>query len=356
MTDRPDSASIEEEAAAAFFQPLQGEWTRGDQDVLETRLKMDPAYAAAYRRVQKAWEALDTHAESPQLLARRQEAIAYARQVSGRRWLENSRYVRTRWRAAAAMGGITIALAAAWQLSPFGYHPGSYRTGIGEQRIIELDDHSRVELDAASALRVRYSGDARIVELKQGQAQFSVARDPTRPFKVQVGDRTIVALGTVFTVDYTSRELHIAMIEGRVAVAAHSALPSPAVLRQSGLKASASAQETAPEDLIELAAGEELRVRQGGRPTVTPRADLEAATAWREGRVIFRAASLAEAVQRLNRYSRTQIEIADDALATQRISGVFEAGDAQGFVRDIQRYLPVVADSVHSGRIRLRTR
>ena len=60
--------------------------------------------------------------------------------------------------------------------------------------------------------------DARIIELKQGQAQFSVAKDPTRPFKVLVGDRTIVALGTVFTVDFTDRKIHVAMVEGRVAV------------------------------------------------------------------------------------------------------------------------------------------
>lgn len=366
-----EPVSIEDEAAAAYFQPMQGEWTQRDQDALEARLSADPAYAAAYRRVEKVWAALGTHAESPQLLARRQEAIAYARKVSGRRWLRTSPYTRGPWRAAAAVAGVALAVAAAWQVSPYGYRPGQYHTGIGEQRIVELEDHSRIELDAATSLRVHYSADARIIDLKQGQAQFSVAEDPVRPFRVKVGDRTIIALGTVFTVEFTGQKIHVAMMEGRVAVVADSSpnrsspdlrlrspttgeghpKPSPLIpLKQ--LEREEVAQKEG--ETIELSAGEELRVGRDGRTTLIPKADIEVATAWREHKVIFRTEPLGEAVQRLNRYSRVQIEIADDSLANQEISGVFDVGDTQGFVRDIQRYLPVTADSTDFGRIKLR--
>ena len=105
---------------------------------------------------------------------------------------------------------------------------------------------------------------------------------------------------------------------------------------------------------IELIAGEELRVDRDGESTVTAKADIEAATAWREGKVIIRRETLGDAVRRLNRYSRRQIQIDDAALAAKLISGVFEVGDTQGFVSAVQRYLPVTVDESASNAIRLK--
>src|SRR6202044_177715 len=135
----------------------------------------------------------------------------------------------------------------AWQLSPYGYTPGQYHTGIGEQRVVDLEDHSRIVLDATTRLRVHFTPDARIVELQDGQAQFSVAKDPTRPFKVEAGGRTIVAVGTVFTVEYVDRQVHVAMMEGRVAVVSTAIQATTSVNPVSG-------------EGISLIAGEELRV------------------------------------------------------------------------------------------------
>jgi len=97
-----------------------------------------------------------------------------------------------------------------------------------------------------------------------------------------------------------------------------------------------------------------LRVSRDGENTVTPKADIEAATAWREGKVIIRRETLGDAVRRLNRYSRRQIQIDDAALAAKLISGVFEAGDTQGFVSAVQRYLPVTVDESASRTIKLK--
>ncbi len=74
---------------------------------------------------------------------------------------------------------------------------------------------------------------------------------------------------------------------------------------------------------------------------MVPKADLEVATAWRAGKLIFRAETLGEAVRRVNRYSRLQIEIEDGPLLSRRINGVFDAGDTQGFVSALQEYLPI---------------
>jgi transmembrane sensor len=316
--------TLEEEASTAFVQRLQGAWTEHDQNALEMRLSRDPAYADAYRRVEESWGELDTYATTPEFIARREKTLVYARRASASRWLTNPS-PRRRWRLAALAAGVVVTLVMVWQFSPYGYRPGLYRTGIGEQRLVDLDDHSRIALDAKTRLQVRYSKDARVVELQEGQAQFSVAADPARPFKVQVGDRMIVALGTVFTVEYVDRKVHVAMMEGRVVVGD-----------------------------AELTAGEELRVGHDGRATVTAGADLEAATAWREGKVIFRGEHLSDAVRRLNRYSRMQIEVQGAALAEREISGVFEAGDTQGFVKAVERYCPVTVEYAGTQTVRLR--
>ena len=346
--------TIEEEASETFVQRMHGEWGPADQADFEARLERDAAYADAYRRVDASWSALDTHAESPQLMGYREEAIAYARTRSAGRWLKENRYTRRPWRTAAAAAGIALVIATAWQLSPYGYTPGQYTTGIGEQQIVELPDHSRITLDAITRLQVRYTKDVRLVDLKQGQAQFSVTHDPSRPFKVVAGNQTIIAVGTVFTVEYVDRKIHVAMMEGRVAVVPEQE-KSAAASSGAGIVSAkqTSAQADQQGGTIELSAGEELHVARDGHTVVTPKADLEAANAWREGKVIIRSEPLSEAVERVNRYSKLQIQIIGQQLAGERISGVFEAGDTQGFVSAVQRYLPVEADDSDSNIIRL---
>lgn len=376
-----DSApvSLEQKASDIFVQRLHGQWSLADQTAFESRLEREAAFADAYRRVEASWGSLDTHAESPQLMSFREEAIAYARKQSAGRWLKENRFTRRPWRTAAAVAGIAFALAAAWQLSPYGYTPGQYVTGIGEQRMVDLEDHSRITLDAATQLQVRFTQDARLIYLREGQAQFFVAKDPSRPFKVIAGNQTIIAVGTVFTVEYVDEKVHVAMMEGRVAVVPDSPHPdspqaagrsSPLVplprLEREGLgqregeemqtRNPLARAATPPKELqstIELSAGEELHVARDGQAVVTPKADLEAATAWRKGKVIIRTESLGEAVERMNRYSKLQIKIDGEQLANKHVSGVFEAGDTQGFVSAVQRYLPVETDYSDSNTVRL---
>jgi len=144
----------------------------------------------------------------------------------------------------------------------------------GEQRVVELSDHSHIALDARTRLRVRFSADARVVQLLEGQAQFSVAKDPARPFKVEAGSKTIVAVGTVFDVEYVDSQVHVAMVEGKVAVLSHDPSGSAIALEPNSMSSDATP--------IELNAGEALAVRADGASTVLPKADIEAATAWRE--------------------------------------------------------------------------
>lgn len=385
VQESPDSEDL---AAATFAHRNLGQgvtpWNAADELDLKTRLEQDPAFADAYRRVEQSWASVGKHATSAELMALREQAISRARRASVRRWSSGGVERFRVPRAAAAIAAVTIVLAAAYQFAPFGFRPGEYRTRVAEQRSIELPDHSRVALDADTRLRVRFSKESRIVQLLQGQAQFSVAKDSARPFKVEAGDHTVVAVGTVFTVEYVDRAMHVAMLEGKVAVlSSHlrsEAIASPANAlgmsaggtgaadsnssrgtgeagaAQRGMRPSdeGSREPKAWNGEVLLTAGEALHVVHGGPTVVTPKADLEAATAWREGKVIFRSEQLGQAIRRLNRYSRLQLQVDDPRLASMNISGVFDAGDTAAFVEAVRSYLPVTADYPDSDTIRLR--
>jgi transmembrane sensor len=358
------AATPEDEASAIFVQRLYGEWSEQNQTALETCLANDGAFAQAYRRVEESWRALDTHAQSPELMTYRAEAIDVVRRANARRWFRNNpmNWFAQQWQLVATVTVVAL-LGAVWQLSSYGYRPGEYRTAIGEQRIVELADHSRITLDAATRIHVSFTNDARTVRMIEGQAQFSVAKDPSRPFKVIAGGRTIVAVGTVFTVEYVQQRMHVAMIEGKVAVFAPASSANavrsssrgqrPLDVQEGAVAMLPAQQETAE---IYLVAGEELHVAHDGQMVITPKADLEVATAWREGKVIFRSTPLGEAVNRMNRYSHLQLQINDTSLAAQYVSGVFEAGDTRGFVSALERYFSVTADYSNPEIVRLTSR
>src|SRR5687767_2322783 len=56
---------------------------------------------------------------------------------------------RRRWLAVAAVGAFAILSGLIWQLSRHGFGAGVYRTGIGEQKTVELEDRSVITLDAS---------------------------------------------------------------------------------------------------------------------------------------------------------------------------------------------------------------
>jgi len=321
-------STLKKEAAAALVKRLHGPWTSADQAALDARLASDPAYAQVWERAQESFREFDAYGKTSDGARWRNEALTYAWQPGSNRWWRGWGEYR-HWRLAAGLAGLTVALAAAWQFSPWGYRPDQYHTGIGEQRVVDLDDHSRIALDARTKVAVHYTSESRTIELIEGQAQFSVAKDPARPFKVKAGDRTVIALSTVFTVEYADREVHVATLEGRVAV-----------MPQSTSKA------------VELSAGEALDVSQDRRVTVVPHADLEAATAWRSGRLVFKGETLGAAVRRVNRYSRVQITVDDPSLAQEPINGMFDTGDTAGFVTAIQLALPIAVDWGNPRRVR----
>jgi transmembrane sensor len=200
---------------------------------------------------------------------------------------------------AASLLGIVVA--AIW-LGRKSWTVVDVSTGIGEQRSAILPDHSVVELNTSSEIRLAFTASERRVELLRGEAFFEVAKDPKRPFIVATDVATARAVGTHFSVYRTRDETIVTVAEGRVLV------------RDKHLDGG----EVIPGNLAEARPGHPVQMRP---------ANVERALAWRQRRLIFDGDSLANVVSEFNRYNPAPLVIVDPGLRGQRISGVFAAND-----------------------------
>jgi transmembrane sensor len=256
---------------------------------------------------------------------------------------------------------LVIAGAIWWQAERF---PG-YTTDVGERRSITLADGSTVDLNARSKLRVEFSDKERRVELLDGQALFQVAKDKNRPFIVASGDATVRAVGTQFDVYRKANGTTVTVIEGRVAVystahaepaatapasapsaiagSLHASAHSAAEALASKSSSSGSAPQLPPNPpgladpsgsgAIFLSAGEQVTVTPAEAMPAPAHADIAAATAWMQRRLIFDGSKLPDVVQEFNRYNRRQLMIEGPQLTEFHVSGVYSSSDPASLIR-----------------------
>src|SRR5690606_41475040 len=80
---------------------------------------------------------------------------------------------------------------------------------------IQLAHGTAIQLGAASTLTTRYAADRRAVDLRSGEAFFTVTHDSDRPFVITAGPLHIEDLGTAFNVRRTGQRVSVAVTEGR---------------------------------------------------------------------------------------------------------------------------------------------
>ncbi len=197
-----------------------------------------------------------------------------------------------------------------------------YETGMGERIEIALEDGSQVTLDTQSRMGVNYTPNQRFVKLYDGRAMFDVAKDVERPFSVEANGRTVTALGTKFDVRSINDEFVVNLVEGRV-------------------KVESQTNDDAKDSLtLELEPGyQAVAMSLTDDPVISP-ADVTQTTSWQRGLLVFKNDSLQDAVSEMNRYSTTEIVLADTRTSQLRLSGAFKAGDNQGFSEALILYFP----------------
>jgi transmembrane sensor len=377
---------ILEEASEWFVDFRVGDVDAHAREAFDEWLRRSPEHIRAYMEIAK------TYVELPALQAIRQldvdALIAYARSGENvvpfdsadaasmneaptpaiprqRDDVRATRTERRRYRLLAAVSCALVLVTALWWRSE--RYP-SYSTDIGERRSITLADGSTVDLNARSLIRIEFSSAERHVELLDGQALFQVAKDKNRPFTVRSGNATVRAVGTEFDVYRKANGTTVTVLEGRVAVYSSArsdpAAPTPAStpvaaspraaaqtpfpvhssaepLSSSRASNSEARLPAAASGLVDPSGSTGVLLSAGEQVTVTPwqalpapaHADVAAATAWTERRLIFEGARLSDVVQEFNRYNRRQLVIDGAQLSDFHVSGVFSSTDPTALIR-----------------------
>jgi transmembrane sensor len=232
------------------------------------------------------------------------------------------------WPAAAA---VAIAVAgASLVFNPFA--APTYATSVGEQRFVKLADGSSIHLNTRSRVRVQFSGSKRHVRLLAGEALFTVARDPARPFDVSDGRATFRALGTRFNLYKRTDGTRLTVTEGVVQV-------NPLL----------SAPDTG--DLPRIGAGEQAEVVPSGQVIKTASPDPTRSVFWPQRTLVFRHAALPEVVAEFNRYNTIQLRLESERAGVRRISGIFGVDNPESLLRYLEKYAGVEVESVGDERV-----
>ena len=277
-------------------------WTGRDDVALEAWLNEEPVNRITYWRMEAAWERTQ------------RLAALHIPKTRQRKW--PSFFQMTAVFAAVTAVGVGFL---SYLSQPMG---ATYATSIGGRETIVLADGTQVELNTDSAVRVLDTTRERKIWLQKGEAYFQVTHDSARPFTVYAGDRRVTDLGTKFDIRQEADHLEVAVVEGRVR-----------------LDAGSVDQQSRP---VVLSEGQ-VAVATAYKMSMTRRTarELTRELSWRRGLLVFDSTPLSEAAQQLNRYNRTKIVIANDAVGRLPITGTMSATDPVEFFHMVQMVFAV---------------
>lgn len=259
-------------------------------------LSRSPVNARAFEQALKAWALLGEVPLFYEHLWRPGAPAAIVRLPTRRR----------RWKSWT--GGAALALAAcgvALLAGPsFLLHMlADHITRTAESRTLTLEDGTVIEMGGDSAISTEITASVRRVTLLSGEAFFDVAHDASRPFTVDAGGVAVAVLGTAFDVHLADGETTVELARGTVAISYNG-----------------------PEHKqnFELSPGEMAAVdhRTGAvmRSAIAP----EDIAAWRTGKMFVNDVTVEAATERLQRYHPAWISVPDPALASRRVTGLYD--------------------------------
>lgn len=281
---------------------------------LQLWLDADPRHRAEYELLGQLWQAtsLIPHQRLAALCA-----AEPVRQLPRRRLL----------RQALAAGIATVALGlgwGGWQALQPGHHQ-QLQTALGERRQFELPDGSHLELNGGTRLQVEFSAGQRHILMAAGEAMFVVAHDSDRPFVVQTSQGKVTVTGTRFDVRQEPGRTLVVVEQGSVRVQGQG------------------------DSLAQLGAGQGSQIDARGTVAAPYAVDAGALTAWRQGKLVFANASLADVVREVSRYRAQPVRVAPGRVAELRLSSTFSIDDPDALLRALPSILPVLVKHHEDG-------
>ena len=268
----------------------------------------DPAHEAAWQALQMtettlrqasvlpARVALDTLAGSARLRSRRQALKVLGLGMLG-----------------AGAGALAL------QQQPWRSFAADYVTRVGERRAFNLLDGTRLQLNTDSAADVLFTGQQRLVVLRDGEifirtGQDSAATSGRRPFWVHTREARLQAIGTAFDVRQESGRTRLMVEEGVVAIHLPQGRP------------------------VRVQAGSEYLIDAGSAQPQS--ASTFIANGWASGVLMAQQMRLQDLAQELSRYRHGWLQC-DPAVSELRVSGVFQLDRIDHALEGLSQSLPV---------------
>ncbi|WNO07645.1 FecR family protein [Teredinibacter sp. KSP-S5-2] len=180
-----------------------------------------------------------------------------------------------------------------------------YATSVGEQKSVTLSDGSIVTLNTATKLQVNFQQSERALHLKQGEAYFEVAKDPDRPFSVDIDRGTVTAVGTAFNIRKSKHLASIVVTEGTV-------------------KVEEAKTRTNLEPAEEKVTVNEQIEFDGNGLTDISKVEKPYLLSWKEKYLAFDQQPLEDVIKELNRYLNDPVRDVAYAMKQVKISGTFD--------------------------------
>ncbi len=198
-----------------------------------------------------------------------------------------------------------------------------YRTGKGDELKVALSPEISVKLGTLTSVAVESSQVDTKVELINGEAAFTANAQGGKKLIVLAADSKIIA----GIADFDAR-----CIDGVVSVTC----------------ASGSVGITRGASKIELLPGQQISYSRAGLGAVV-NVDVDKATAWRSGVLIFSGKPLGEVVDEINRYRPGHIFITSSELRARVVNGTFHRDQLGNFVEQVRQLFGAKATSLPGG-------
>ncbi len=340
IVEFPDRKAISEEAAAWLLK-LDGDRAPSTEELASLRewLSRSPVHREQLHSFADFWGKMN-------VLTELTVPLGHAERRSSRRIASRSRLAVPHFaRASLAAAVIVIGIAATFWLRPDPLSSNDfYATAVGQQRSMTLADGSLVILNTNTQIKVDYNNEYRNIRLLQGEAHFTVAKNPLRPFRVYAGNGRVQAVGTAFSVYLRDDSVDVTVTEGKVVLASVGQadidlLPQPGRLSGGSNQSSGSiamVDDGFVEAMGTIKAGESATFQNAVDADVARIVDaIETVEApemakrlsWREGILTFAGDPLAVVVDEISRYTTVSIEISDPVVRATRIGGRFPIGE-----------------------------
>jgi transmembrane sensor len=209
---------------------------------------------------------------------------------------------------------------------------GDFTTQWQEQRDVILEDGSVVTLNWDSHISVDFSGTHRLVELKKGEALFSVKPDKSRPFVVEVGGITATAVGTEYSVRrYNHEHADILVTSGLVKVGHDQDI-------QSGM----------------LQAGDKITANKGLLEEIK-HIPMNEIAAWKKGVLIFNDKPLVEVLGEIDRYTTYSIDASQLQNGDEAVTGVYFLDQIDDAYKSLVQAFNLETEMIENNQVVVRT-